>query len=157
MNWEKQQISRILKKTTNYFTEKKFEIHEKVENSRDGGYVLYSNKSETIKVMIRFLPYYDVEIQYFEKPLKYFLKFLLNREVQFQHISIKDLLNKQKVVDFESFIEEAVNYIEEKQLLSKWPKWKSILWFVKREPNDCVASNGRGVGHSCRDGFYRKG
>jgi hypothetical protein len=119
MSWEKQQIKTILKKTANYFTQKKFEIHEKVENSRDGGYVLYSNRNETTKVLVRFLPYYDIEIQYFATPLKSFWNFFLNREVQFQQMSIKDILSKQKVDDFEIFLQEAVNYIEEKQLLSK--------------------------------------
>lgn len=89
MNWEKQEILNIKAKAQGFLNQRNFMIQETMENSRDGEYVLFSNRDESVKILVQFLPSYDLIVQYYSKPVSRAINFLLGREVKQRMLSIK--------------------------------------------------------------------
>lgn len=116
-DWESAEIESIIKLTRDFFKKKGYKILFIEKNSRDGGYVTYSNKFGTTKITFYFLPNYEIEVikqPYFIKGL---FKFFLNKPVE-KIISLKQKLrNNQEIKDFDMFIKEVKKYLIDEHLI----------------------------------------
>lgn len=85
-----------------------FKFCEIVENSRDGGYVSYSNWLGTKIVYFTFLPDYDIQVVH----QKNLLKFLFTKDKRDDFISYQELLGSK--IEFDTrkqFFEEGLNFM----------------------------------------------
>ncbi|QLG44903.1 hypothetical protein [Costertonia aggregata] len=117
IDWEQKQIQIIRGTVETLLLSKKYHLDEIVTNNRDGGYVKYVNKTETIEILFLFLPDYDVLINCYEPRMKSLIKFLLTKRINKKNISIASIMKfDSKKMSLEMLLQEAILYIKNHNL-----------------------------------------
>ena len=117
-DWENTEIEEIRKKMDSFLSGKNIEFLYSIKNSRDGGYVLYSNKKRTIEVYVFFLPDYDLEIHYRRSLMECILTFFAKNQLKNYYSLRRDFLEAVGI-GRNSFLDKSMKIIIEEKLLDK--------------------------------------
>lgn len=124
-SWEEKQIIMIRKTVDSYFHKKCFTVKEILKNTRDGGYVGYTNKIESLEIKFFFLPSYEIEILYHQNLFNSFFGALFRKNKKSDNIHkiiyLSQEMNYQSPIntleDYKLFIEKALVFMEDRKML----------------------------------------
>ncbi|MCB0434822.1 MAG: hypothetical protein KDD08_01945 [Mangrovimonas sp.] len=121
-DWKDKQSDLILRKTREFIDVHSMKLLEVVKDAEGDGHVLFSNKRGVKKINFVFSPTYDIIIEeVYPTPIRFsnLLKIIfLYRPFEVKYTSLKEKISPDiPIRDFETFIDEALNYIKENELL----------------------------------------
>lgn len=116
MNWERNEINGLRSKLDSFFEFNGLVFSSEEENSRDGGYVSYKNKSGKIVIYVFFLPNYEMEIHYNDSS---FINLFKKESKEIKSISLKKELKIDTVSNLDSFLSDCQKHIVKANLLKK--------------------------------------
>ncbi len=118
LSWEQTQINTILEITSPFMHERNFILEEVIKNNRDGGYVSFRNRYDTINVTITFLPNLDILIYYKINVFKFLIRSIFRMNKKEKVLSIRDKIHSYSdVEELRTFLKDGLRYIDENNLL----------------------------------------